>query len=111
MFHSFEGFSVLNGGSASFNNAADVTNIFNRVTGGDVSNINGVIRANGNANLFLINPAGVIFGEGGSLDIGGSFYGSSADSILFEDGEFSAVNNLEQPILTHQCTDRLGVSR
>lgn len=100
LFHSFVEFSIdgTNITSANFINPG-VTNIISRVTGGVGSNINGVISA-ANANLFLINPSGIIFGSKAQLNIGGSFVATTADSLKFQDApEFSATNPAP-PLLT-----------
>ena len=101
LFHSFSQFNVEAGRGAYFANPEGIANIFSRVTGGNVSEIMGRLGVQGNADLFLINPNGIIFGENSSLDLNGSFVGSSADSIVFgNDFEFSTVNPEVPPLLT-----------
>lgn len=104
LFHSFSEFSVPNGSTAFFNNASDVQNIISRVTGSSRSDINGLIKTNpiGNANLFLINPNGIVFGPTGTLDIRGSFIATTANALQFGSlGNFSATNpEAPSPLLT-----------
>ncbi|ABW30905.1 beta strand repeat-containing protein [Acaryochloris marina] len=97
IFHSFRNFSIPKNGSVIFKNLS-VENIISRVTGSNPSYIDGLITAN--ANLFLVNPKGIFFGQGSQLNIDGSFVASTANQINFEDGHFFSTHTNEAPILT-----------
>ena len=77
------------GRGAYFANPNGIANIFTRVTGGNPSNILGVLGVQGNANLFLLNPKGVVFGYNARLDLRGSFLASSADTAVFSNMRYS----------------------
>ncbi|MDR4498988.1 MAG: filamentous hemagglutinin N-terminal domain-containing protein [Candidatus Scalindua sp.] len=87
LFHSFGEFNVLTGESATFSGPNSVANILSRVTGGNQSFIDGLLASTiPGANLYLLNPAGVLFGANASLDVKGSFNVSTADYLRFDDG-------------------------
>ncbi|MBD2204532.1 filamentous hemagglutinin N-terminal domain-containing protein [Calothrix sp. FACHB-1219] len=101
LFHSFSDFNINNGQRVYFGNPAGVQNILTRVTGGQASNILGTLGVNGNANLFLINPNGILFGQNARLDIRGSFVATTANAVqLGNQGIFSATNPEAPPLLT-----------
>ena len=101
LFHSFEQFSVGDGGRVYFANPDGIANILTRVTGNNISEIFGTLGVDGAANLFLLNPNGIVFGENASLDVSGSFLATTADSYIFENGfAYSAVNPGTPPLLT-----------
>ncbi|HEY9830647.1 MAG TPA: filamentous hemagglutinin N-terminal domain-containing protein, partial [Stenomitos sp.] len=93
LFHSFSSFSIPSEGIGDFLNDPSINNILARVTGGTRSNIQGLIQAGGNANLFLMNPNGIIFGPGAELNIGGSFVATTANAIQFPGGGKFSVNS------------------
>jgi len=101
LFHSFLEFNVaLDRGAYFLSPDAAIENILARVTGGNPSEILGTLGtfeivggaiAPSNANLFLINPNGIIFGEDSKLDVGGSFVATTANAVgLGDTGRFSA---------------------
>jgi filamentous hemagglutinin family protein len=99
LFHSFQTFSIEAGQRVYFANPGNIRNIFSRVTGGNRSNIAGTLGVTGTANLFLLNPNGILFGPDAELDLRGSFFATTADRFIFADGSlFSATN--PQPVLT-----------
>lgn len=108
LFHSFQEFSIATGRGAYFTNPVGITTIFSRVTGGLPSNINGTLGVLGSANLFLLNPQGILFGPSARLDVsGGSLYATTARQIEFADGtQFRATP--DQPLLTMSAPVGLG---
>ncbi|KYC35138.1 hypothetical protein WA1_08195 [Scytonema hofmannii PCC 7110] len=101
LFHSFREFNINEGQRVYFNNPAGITNIISRVTGTNPSNLLGTLGVNGNANLFFINPNGIIFGQNARLDIRGSFIASTARSLNFADNtQFSATPSQDSSLLT-----------
>src|SRR6476469_9962314 len=100
LFHSLREFNIREGRGAYFANPSGIANIFTRVTGGNPSNILGTLGVVGNSNLFLINPKGIVFGPNARLDLRGSFVGSSASGVVFNNGfEFSSANPQTVPLL------------
>jgi len=98
LFHSFGNFNVPNNNIANFLNDSGLTtsNILGRVTGGNLSNIFGTIQTTGfgNANLFLMNPAGFLFGPNATINVGGMVSFTSADYLRLADGvRFNAMPN------------------
>jgi filamentous hemagglutinin family protein len=111
LFHSFREFNIgENRGAYFFVSDPNIQNILARVTGSNRSDIFGtlgtrqVIDGNlfrSNANLFVMNPNGIIFGENARLDVGASFYGTTANGIQFgNQGNFSATNPQTPGVLT-----------
>ncbi|MBE9563141.1 MAG: filamentous hemagglutinin N-terminal domain-containing protein, partial [Proteobacteria bacterium] len=75
LFHSFQDFNLNNLESATFSGPNSVHNILSRVTGGNPSNIDGLIRSTiPNADFYFLNPYGVMFGPNARLDVQGSFH-------------------------------------
>ncbi len=110
LFHSFREFNIGEGRAAYFSNPAAVQNIFSRVTGSNPSRLLGKLGVLGDANLFFLNPNGIIFGPHSSLDIRGSFLASTASSLKFPEGtEFSATNPSAPPLLTINVKPPVGL--
>jgi filamentous hemagglutinin family protein len=101
LFHSFAEFTIPEATKVYFANPEGITNILTRITGKGASEILGTLGVDGNANLFLINPNGIIFGQNSRFDVSGSFLATTADRLIFKNGfAFSASNPESPPLLT-----------
>ena len=82
LFQSFGIFGLATSESATFSGPAAINNVIGRVTGGNLSSINGKInRRSLGANLYLINPSGMVFGPNATVNVSGSFHASTADYL------------------------------
>lgn len=105
LFHSFTDFSIDENESVYFTNPVNVNTIFSRVTGDNPSRIFGTLGVSegGTADLFFINPNGIVFGENARLDLQGSFSATTADGIrLGNSGLFSATSPETSQLLNVQ---------
>jgi filamentous hemagglutinin family protein len=107
LFHSFQEFNVNPNQKVYFSNPDNITNILTRVTGNNISRIFGTLGINGGANLFLVNPNGIVFSENAFLDISGSFSATTAESIFTDNFEFNTQIRERSPLLKVNLTPGL----
>ncbi|NJO10051.1 MAG: filamentous hemagglutinin N-terminal domain-containing protein [Leptolyngbyaceae cyanobacterium SL_1_1] len=110
LFHSFAEFNVAELQRVYFANPAGIENILSRITGSNPSNILGTLGVDGSANLFLLNPNGIVFGPNAQLDIAGSFLASTAEAFNFNGQLFSAADPTVPVLLTVSLTPGLQYS-
>ncbi len=113
LFHSFGEFGVPMDNIANFLNDSGLptSNILSRVTGGNPSNIFGTIQTEGfgNANLFLMNPAGIMFGADATLNVGGATHFTTADYLQLSDGvQFTALPSAQDSLLSISPVAKFG---
>ncbi|WJI24617.1 CHAT domain-containing protein [Thermosynechococcus sp. B0] len=89
LLHLFRDFNISNGQIANFLSNPQIRNILAGVNGGNASYINGLIQiTGGSSNLYLLNPAGIVFGPNARLNLPAAFHASTAQRVLFEGGIF-----------------------
>ena len=111
LFHSFSQFDLVSGNIATFSGPAKIQDILTRITGANASSIDGTIRSTiDGANLFFLNPHGIVFGQNAQLDVKGSFVATSAHCIQLADGNrFDTVNpSANDPLLTSAAPNAFG---
>lgn len=110
LFHSFLEFSISEGNAAYFSTPPIVETIFSRVTGANPSHLFGTLGVLGDADLYFLNPNGIIFGPNSQLDISGSFIASTASAVLLGDNQqFSAVSPEEAPLIVMDVPLTIGL--
>jgi len=109
LFHSFQEFNLNSNESATFSGPSTIQNVISRVTGGNRSEIYGLIRSTiPNADFYFLNPYGIMFGPNASLDVQGSFHASTADYLRFSDETQFEARYSEKPLLTIASIESFG---
>ncbi|WPL17927.1 hypothetical protein Thiowin_02970 [Thiorhodovibrio winogradskyi] len=109
LFHSFQRFNIPTNQSATFTGPDSIQNIISRVTGGEISYIDGTLRSEvGQADLYLINPAGVVMGPNASVDVPASLHVSTADELRFSDGSRFSARDPGASTLTLAAPEAFG---
>ena len=109
LFHSFQEFNLQSHESATFSGPNEVQNVISRVTGGNPSTIDGLIRSTiPNAEVYFLNPYGILFGPNAQLDVQGGFHASTADYLRLQDGGRFETRYPNESILTVASVETFG---
>ncbi|MBK5968611.1 filamentous hemagglutinin N-terminal domain-containing protein [Thiorhodovibrio winogradskyi] len=109
LFHSFQQFNIPTDQSATFTGPDNIQNVIGRVTGGQASNIDGALRSEvGQADVFLINPSGVVMGPNATVDVPASLHVSTADELRFQDGSRFSASEPGASTLTMAAPEAFG---
>ncbi|ETR70232.1 MAG: filamentous hemagglutinin-like protein [Candidatus Magnetoglobus multicellularis str. Araruama] len=109
LYHSFRTFNINKNETATFSGPNSIENIITRVTGAHTSLIDGILQSSiPDANFYLLNPSGVIFGKNASLKIGGSFHVSTADYIKMNNNDIFYVDTQKSKILSSAKPSAFG---
>lgn len=109
LFHSFQRFNIQTGESATFTGPDTISNVISRVTGGERSMIDGLLRSQvGGADFYFLNPAGLLFGANAEIDVPAAFHVSSADELRFADATRLSASDPTRSTLTSAAPEAFG---
>ena len=109
LFHSFQRFDIPTGQRATFTGPEQIRNVIGRVTGGQTSNIDGTLRSTvGQADVYLINPSGIVMGPNAQVDVPAALHLSTADELRFDDGSRYSARDPANSTLTLAAPESFG---
>jgi filamentous hemagglutinin family protein len=109
LFHSFQRFDIPTGHQATFTGPDQIQNVIGRVTGGQTSQIDGTLRSTvGQADVYLINPSGIVMGPNARVDVPAALHLSTADELRFSDGSRYSASDPANSTLTLAAPESFG---